>query len=101
MNTICSILLLLFLTVFTQAQTKNITAGGIEIQVSSVDMSLNAVFCQVGIMPEFPGGMDNLIAFAKRKIKYPKTAIKDNVQGSVMLQFIVNEKGKVTDTKIT
>ena len=72
MNKICTPLLLL-LSIVTQGQTKKINACGIEIQLSSVDNSLNSLFCQVGKEPEFPGGITNLVAFAKSKIKYPKT----------------------------
>lgn len=51
-------------------------------------------------MPEFPGGLAKLIAFAKGNMKYPQTAINDHIKGSVILQFIIDEKGKVTDEKI-
>ena len=57
-------------------------------------------FCQVGQMPEFPGGLTKLVAFAKNNIKYPKKAIDDHVEGSVVLQFVIDEKGKVTNGKI-
>lgn len=70
------------------------------MQVSSVDTSLNAIFCKVGQEPKFPGGTKNLIAFAKRKIRYPQTAINDSVQGSVILFFTISKKGKVVDKKI-
>jgi TonB family protein len=92
--------ILLLMAKFSQGQTKKINAGGIEIQLSAVDTSLNASFCEIGQGPEFPGGMANLIAFAKHKIKYPETAVNDNVQGSVILQFIIDKKGKVTGKQI-
>lgn len=90
----------IFISTHSNAQVKKINAGGIEIQVSAADTSLNAVFCSVGEMPEFPGGTTKLIAFAKSKIKYPKTAVNDNVQGSVFLQFIIDKKGMVIERKI-
>mgnify|MGYP003525345181 CR=1 FL=1 len=82
------------------AQTKVINAGGIEMQVSPVDTALNIFFCQVGQMPEFPGGLTKLVAFAKSSIKYPEKAINDHIEGSVVLQFVIDEKGKVTSEKI-
>lgn len=70
------------------------------MQVSAVDTTLNALFCYVGQMPEFPGGAKKLVAFAKSQIKYPATAVRDNVQGSVVLQFVIDKNGKVTDKQI-
>jgi len=100
MNKFCTLSILLLLSIVSHGQTKNINAGGIEMQVSSVDPSLNALFCMVGQEPEFPGGVTKLVAFAKETIKYPKTAIDDNVEGSSILQFVIDEKGKVVDKKI-
>lgn len=45
------------------------------------------------IMPEFPGGPDSLIAFAKKHITYPQSLIKDNIQGEVVIRFCVDENG--------
>lgn len=100
MNNVCVLLLLLFISPISFGQTKKINAGGIEMQVSSVDKSQDETFCKYGQEPRFPGGTKNLVAFAKRKIKYPQTAINDNVQGSVILLFIIDKKGKVVDKKV-
>ena len=100
MNKVCLLTILLLLSSISRGQAKKINAGGIEMQVSSVDTSLNAIFCKVGQEPRFPGGTAKLVAFAKRKIKYPKSAINDNVQGSVILKFTVDKKGKVVNKKV-
>ena len=34
-------------------------------------------------------------------MKYPKTAKKYEIQGKVLVQFVVSEDGSVTDVKIT
>jgi protein TonB len=102
MNKSCTLLtgMAILLSLQTNGQTKDIKAGGIEMQVSSVDPSLNALFCKVGQEPKFPGGTTSLVAFAKRKIKYPQSAINDSVQGSVILMFTIDKKGKVVDKEI-
>lgn len=84
----------------SNSQTKNMNAGGVEIKTSSVDPYLNADYCSSGVLPEFPGGTNKLVAFAKSKIKYPNSAINDNVQGSVILTFYINKQGKVINKKI-
>jgi hypothetical protein len=44
-------------------------------------------------MPEFPGGDNSLIDFAKRHLVYPRTLIKDSIEGRIIIKFIVDEKG--------
>jgi protein TonB len=101
MNRTFTFSFLLFLSILSQGQTKKINAGGIEMQLSSVDTSLNKLFCEVGEDPKFPGGIKGLFEFARRKMKYPETALNDNIEGSVILHFEINKKGKVIDKKIS
>ena len=54
----------------------------------------------VQIQPEFIGGIDSLIAFLKRNIKYPKIAKETGVQGKVFVSFIIDKKGNVEDVYI-
>lgn len=49
----------------------------------------------VDVMPEFPGGKENLIKFIQENLEYPKSAIKDKVEGMVIISFVVTETGKV------
>jgi protein TonB len=48
-------------------------------------------------MPEFPGGLAAMLAFLKDNIKYPSVARDAGIQGTVYIQFIVNEEGKIVD----
>ena len=50
--------------------------------------------------PQFPGGSDSLISFVKRNLKYPETAIKDSIEGKVIVTFFVGTTGKITDVKL-
>jgi protein TonB len=51
-------------------------------------------------MPDFPGGEDALNAYLSKNIKYPKQANENGVQGRVVLQFVVNEDGDISDIKV-
>lgn len=42
-------------------------------------------------MPEFPGGMKELLKFLQDNLKYPENAMKNNVQGRVIVQFVVEK----------
>ncbi len=48
----------------------------------------------------FPGGNDKLYEFIKKTMYYPEDAIKEGVQGRVVVQFIVHADGSLTDIKV-
>ena len=51
-------------------------------------------------MPEFPGGQDSLNAFLSREIQYPEVAKKNGITGTVLVEFAVEEDGRVTNAKV-
>ena len=51
-------------------------------------------------MPEFPGGTDSLNAFLRREIVYPKVALENGITGTVLVEFIVEKDGRVTNGKV-
>lgn len=51
-------------------------------------------------MPEFPGGMEALIQFMGQNMKYPKDAQKLNKQGRVLVTFIVEKDGRVSNAVV-
>lgn len=50
--------------------------------------------------PEFPGGPEALQKFLKDETKYPQAAKDAHAQGTVMVQFVVERDGSVSDIKI-
>ena len=58
------------------------------------------VYESVEQMPEFPGGVEGLMRYLQQNVQYPPTAIKNNVQGRVIVQFIIDETGQVGDVKV-
>jgi len=51
-------------------------------------------------MPEFPGGDEALLAYFGSKIIYPEAAKNDSIQGLVVLDFIVEKDGSLSNFKI-
>jgi len=51
-------------------------------------------------MPEYPGGQEAMMRFLMNNVKYPADAIKNNIQGRVILQFVVNQDGSVSDVVV-
>jgi TonB family protein len=56
-------------------------------------------FISVEEMPEYPGGFDALCKFIQSKLDYPKSAIRDSIEGRVLTSFIVDLEGNVTDVR--
>ena len=69
-------------------------------QKTVVSQSNQNVFDQVEEMPEFPGGMPALIEFLQTNIKYPKDAIKQDVGGRVMVMFVVETDGSISNVRV-
>ncbi len=53
------------------------------------------IYINVKEMPEFPGGIPALMQYISDNMSYPEEAIRNNVQGRVVLKFVVNPDGSV------
>lgn len=58
------------------------------------------VFDVVEVLPQFPGGVEKLMEYLRDNIKYPKEMMENNVQGRVLVQFVVTKTGDIADAKI-
>jgi TonB family protein len=50
--------------------------------------------------PQYPGGVNNLYQHFTAHFKYPSTARKRNAQGRVLLSFIVEKDGSISNAKV-
>ncbi|PLW93191.1 MAG: energy transducer TonB [Marinilabiliales bacterium] len=60
----------------------------------------NSVILIPGIMPEFPGGEEALFLYLGNNIKYPRAAREIDLQGTVILQFIIEKDGSVSNVVV-
>ena len=58
------------------------------------------VFRSVEQMPQFPGGEAALMKYLQSHINYPPMAAENNVQGRVVVQFVVDKTGKVGEVQV-
>jgi protein TonB len=58
------------------------------------------VFDVVEEMPQFPGGPSALFEYLSKNIKYPVVAEENGVQGRVIVTFVVERDGSITDVKV-
>ena len=58
------------------------------------------VFVDYEQQPQFPGGETALLKYLQENIKYPPKALKDSIQGRVVVQFVVDKAGSVGEVKV-
>ena len=62
--------------------------------------SSTKVYDAVDEMPSFPGGLNGLMTFLAQNMVYPVTAQENGVQGRVIVSFVVETDGSITDVKV-
>ena len=60
----------------------------------------NKVYNSVEQMPRFPGGEAGLMRYLQENIKYPPEAAKNDIEGRVIVQFIIDKTGQVGEVKV-
>ena len=85
--TTLSVLAILF-TVNTTATAQNKKAAN------------DKVYEKVEVMPEFPGGEQAMMEFVAKNVQYPKEAMEKEISGRVMVGFIVEKDGSISDAKV-
>jgi periplasmic protein TonB len=54
---------------------------------------------KVFMSASFPGGLDGWRKYLMENLRYPKKAAKKNIMGTVKVQMLVDENGKVKEAK--
>ena len=79
------------------AQTAVYTPPAVE---EEEEESAQQIFTVVEEMPEFPGGMNELLKYLAKSIKYPVIAQENGIQGRVICAFVVNRDGSIVDAEV-
>lgn len=72
----------------------------VEEQAPETSAQDDKVYQSVEQMPEFPGGMAEMLKFLQMNIKYPPTAAANKIEGRVIVQFIIDKTGQVGDVQV-
>ena len=64
----------------------------IDLINDNYDASNDEVFHSSGHMPSFPGGDAALMKFIKDNMIYPSEALKNKIEGKVIVQFVVTKR---------
>lgn len=97
------ILLLSFVGLLTCGYSQvDVKSEVIETVVSPGDdiPDSNAIFVVVEENPEFPGGDEARIKFIQENLKYPKSALENEIKGTVYVSFVVEKDGSITNIRL-
>lgn len=60
----------------------------------------NKVFMVVEQQPEFEGGYEAMMNFIKKNMRYPASARRMGIDGTVYVSFVVGKDGSINDVKV-
>ena len=84
-----------------KAQLNTVQKDTVNIQDTHAMQKSNATLIDfVDVQPQFPGGDKALLKFLINNIRYPEEAIKDTIEGRVVLRFIIKSDGSVDDVAV-
>ncbi|HEY2582252.1 MAG TPA: TonB family protein [Mucilaginibacter sp.] len=72
--------------------------GNADAKVTEEDP--NKIFTSVEQVPEFPGGIEKFYAYLSKSIRYPAVARENGTQGRVIVSFVCEKDGSLTDIKV-
>ena len=75
------------------SQVETVVLTGAKVKEEESVTVEDEVFEEAELMPEFPGGIKKLLNFLNKNIVYPQAAIDAEIQGRVVVQFIVEKDG--------
>ena len=85
----------------TRPEAIDTTTSAREVMVTGyAQFTDNKVYESVEVMPEFPGGQAELLKFVAKSIKYPTEAQRKGAQGRVIVKFVVETNGSISNIHV-
>ena len=89
--------------VIVQAYPKVLKYGAIYAGSRSYDYEIlegDTVYYQVEKMPKFPIGEAAVKEYIESNIQYPAKALKNRVQGCVIVKYVIEKTGKISNVRV-
>ena len=68
---------------------------------TKISEDADAPFIIVEQMPQFPGGEKEMLKFIYDNLKYPLLAQEMGVSGTVIINFVIDREGQITNIKVS
>lgn len=86
--------------VLSETMKEDITADTRAVGVISGNTGSDKIFESVEQQAQFPGGKTALLKWLSSNLRYPEAAQQNNIQGRVLVKFIIEKDGTVADPVI-
>ena len=83
-----------------KAENQNALAETSVEQTTISNDTTEQIYMVVEQMPEFPGGMGELMTYLGENIKYPSKAKENQWEGRTICQFVVEKDGSISDVEV-
>lgn len=78
----------------------NLSFAGKDTIAKNETIQLDKIYTKVDKMPSYKGGDKELVKFIVKNVTYPDSSKLNNIYGTVLISFIVNSDGKLSDYNI-
>ena len=96
MKKICLLFVAMFCTLVMFAQSDGVNTTSNDTVVGD-----DGYICvQYEKWPEFPGGQQEMLKYIQENLIYPKLALKKQIQGRSICQFIVEKDGSISHIRV-
>ena len=96
MKKICLLFVAMFCTLVMFAQSDGVNTTSNDTVVGDDDY----IFVEYETWPEFPGGQREMFKYIQENLIYPKLALKKQIQGRSICQFIVEKDGSISHIRV-
>ena len=96
MKKICLLFVAMFCTLVMFAQSDGVNTTSNDTVVGDDD----CVNVNYETWPEFPGGQQEMFKYIQENLIYPKLALKKQIQGRSICQFIVEKDGSISHIQV-
>lgn len=83
-----------------RAQQEQNNAGSLSADVNQEPNETDSEYSVVEEMPSFPGGDSGLMTYLNQNVKYPFVAAENGIQGKVIVSFVVERDGSISNVKV-
>lgn len=81
-------------------KARNYFAGAINFPSTENSDADRQVYFTPELAPQYPGGQQALLSHIAQNLRYPANAVNAQIQGRVVVKFVVKKDGSVGDVKI-